>query len=40
MLVFDVPREVKEPYLKVRGDFLMGDLFDGNQYKRTRVKLF
>jgi hypothetical protein len=40
VFVFDVPRDVKEPYLKVRGDFLMGDLFDGNQYKRTRVKLF
>ena len=40
VLVFDVPRDVKEPYLKVRGEFLMGDLFDGNQYKRTRVQLF
>jgi hypothetical protein len=40
VFVFDVPRGVKEPYLKVRGDFLMGDLFDANQYKRTRVKLF
>jgi predicted small secreted protein len=38
--VFDLPKDVKEPCLKVRGDFLMGDLFDGNQYKRTRVKLF
>lgn len=40
VFVFDVPRDVREPYLKVRGEFLMGDLFDGNQYKRTRVKLF
>ena len=40
MLVFDVPKDVNEPYLKVRGEFLMGDLFDANQYRRTRVKLF
>jgi hypothetical protein len=40
LLVFDVPREVKEPYLKVRGAFLMGDLFDANQYRHTRVRLF
>ena len=40
MLVFDLPKDVKEPYLKVRGAFLMGDLFDANQYQRTRVKLF
>lgn len=40
ILVFDVPTDVKEPYLKVRGDFLMGDLFDGNQFKNTKIKLF
>ena len=40
VFVFDVPRDVREPYLKVGGEFLMGDLFDGHQYKRTRVKLF
>jgi hypothetical protein len=40
ILVFDIPKDVKEPYLKVRGEFLMGDLFDGNQFKKTKVKLF
>ena len=40
VLVFDLPKDVKEPYLKVRGEFLMGDLFDANQYERTRVRLF
>lgn len=40
VLVFDVPNGVKEIYLKVRGDFLMGDMFDGNQFKNTKVKLF
>ena len=39
-LVFDVPRAVHEPYLKVRGFLLMGDVFDGDQFRRTRVKLF
>jgi len=40
ILVFDVPAEVKEPYLKIRGEFLMGDMFDGNQFKNTKIKLF
>lgn len=38
--IFDVPAGVKQPYLKFRGDFLMGDLFDGNQFKNSRIKLF
>ncbi len=40
ILVFDLPKDVKETYLKVRCDFLMGDMFDGNQFKKTKVKLF
>jgi hypothetical protein len=40
ILVFDVPKELKEPFLKVRGSFLMGDMFDGNRFKNTKVKLF
>ena len=40
LLVFDIPNEVKEPYLKVNGDFLMGDLFDGFQFKNTKIKLY
>ena len=40
MLVFDLPKEVKQPYLQVRGLLLMGDVFDGSQYKKTKVKLF
>ena len=40
ILVFDTPNDVKEPYLKVNGEFLMGDLFDGSQFKNTKVKLF
>jgi hypothetical protein len=38
-LVFDIPQDA-ETYLKVRGSVLMGDMFDGDQYRRTRVKLF
>lgn len=40
VLVFEVPKDSKELFLKVRGEFLMGDLFDGNQFEHTRVKLF
>ncbi len=40
ILIFDIPAEVKEPYLKVHGEFLMGDMFDGNQFKNTKIKLF
>jgi hypothetical protein len=40
MLVFDVPRHATQPYLRIRGDLLMGDVFDANQYKRTKVQLF
>lgn len=38
--VFDLPANTTHPYLAVRGDFLMGDLFDGKAFVRTRVKLF
>jgi hypothetical protein len=39
-LVFDVPSEAKEPMLKVRGDILMGDVFDLDQFARTKIRLF
>ncbi len=38
--IFDIPLTVKQPYLKYRGDFLMGDMFDGNQFKNSKIKLF
>ena len=38
--IFDIPLTVKQPYLKYKGDFLMGDMFDGNQFKNSRIKLF
>jgi hypothetical protein len=40
MLVFDIPKTVSQPYLQVRGSLLMGDVLDGDQYRKTKVKLF
>ncbi|MEO8512498.1 MAG: hypothetical protein ABI543_02955 [Ignavibacteria bacterium] len=40
VIVFEIPNDVKQPYVKYRGDFLMGDMFDGNQFKNSKVKLF
>ena len=39
-LVFDIPVSVKQPYLKVRGELLIGDLFDGKAFEKTKVRLF
>lgn len=38
--IFDLPENVKQPYLMVRGATLMGDFLDGNRFERTKVKLF
>ena len=40
VLVFDLPAQIEDPYLGVRGLFLLGDLKDLNQYRRKRVRLF
>ena len=40
VFVFEVPKDIKNPYLMVRGETLMGDFFDGNQFRKTKVKLF
>ena len=40
IFVFDIPGESKQPCLKYDGEYLMGDMFDGNQFKKTKVKLF
>ena len=39
VLVFDLPEEVSEPALMVRGETLMGDFFDGGQYRKVRIEL-
>ena len=38
-LVFDIPGNPTELYLKVNGETLMGDVFDLNRFKRIKIKL-
>jgi hypothetical protein len=40
ILIFDLPANIREPYLKVRGDILMGDVADRARFRKVRVKLF
>ncbi|HEY3251841.1 MAG TPA: hypothetical protein VGK25_12085 [Ignavibacteria bacterium] len=40
IFIFDLPVDIKEPYLKFRGEFLMGDLFDRGQFTKTKIKIF
>lgn len=40
ILVFDLPENINQPYLMVRGEVLMGDLFDRAKFRRTKVRLF
>lgn len=39
-LIFDLPKNVTRPYLMVRGELLMGDVFDGKAFAKTKVRLF
>ncbi len=39
-LVFELPKKVTKPYLKVTGKFLIGDFLDLNKFKKMKVKLF
>ncbi len=39
-LVFDLPRGLEHPCLMVRGELLMGDVFDGKAFAKTRVRLY
>jgi len=39
-LVFDLPANSAHPYLMVRGETLMGDVFDGGAFAKTKVRLF
>jgi hypothetical protein len=39
-LVFRLPKNVIRPCLMVRGELLMGDVFDGKAFARTKVRLF
>jgi len=39
-LIFELPKKVNQPYLKVTGEFLLGDILDRSEYKKMKVKLF
>ncbi|TXD94548.1 hypothetical protein [Gillisia hiemivivida] len=39
-LIFDLPKKVAKPYLKVKGEFFIGDVLDLSEYKKMKVKLF
>jgi hypothetical protein len=40
VLVFDLPEGVQAPGLKVRGETLMGDLFDGGRFRKSKIRLW
>jgi hypothetical protein len=40
ILVFNLPDNVKNPCLMVRGETLMGDFFNRNKFKKMKVRLF
>jgi len=40
MLIYDLPLTINHPYLMIRGKTLMGDIFDRNRFRRTKVRLF
>ncbi|HMG14285.1 MAG TPA: DUF4352 domain-containing protein [Saprospiraceae bacterium] len=40
ILVFDIPEAIKTPYLKIKGETLMGDVFDGGKFRKMKIKLF
>jgi hypothetical protein len=39
-LAFDLPFNSTIPYLKVKGEIQIGDIFDGALFRRVRIKLF
>jgi hypothetical protein len=40
ILIFDLPFNVTRPGLKVRGEILMGDIFNGVKFRKMLVRLF
>jgi hypothetical protein len=40
ILVFDLPLTIKNPCLMIRGETLMGDVFDRGKFRRTKVRLY
>jgi hypothetical protein len=39
-LAFDLPFSVTIPFLKIKGNFMMRDIFDGALFRRVRIKLY
>jgi hypothetical protein len=39
-LAFDLPFTVTKPYFMVKGETLMGDMFDRGKFRRMRIRLF
>jgi hypothetical protein len=39
-LAFDLPLTVTRPFLMVRGETLMGDMFDRGKFRRVAIRLF
>lgn len=39
-LLFSLPPTLTRPYLQVRGETLMGDVVDGQQFEKTKIRLF
>jgi len=40
ILIFDLPFNVTKPGLRVRGEILMGDIFNGDKFRKMLIKLF
>jgi hypothetical protein len=40
ILVFDLPGSAGHPCLMVRGETLMGDLLDGNRFRKAKIQLY
>jgi hypothetical protein len=38
--VFDLPRDQERPCVMVRGELLMGGVFNGKAFVRTKVRLY
>lgn len=40
ILIFDLPVTTSHPYLRIRGETLMGDIFNRNRFRRIKIRLF
>jgi len=40
ILVFDLPESAGHPCLMIRGETLMGDLLEGNRFRKAKIQLY